>query len=192
MRFLIAGVILTTALMLMPTGVLSQHSFTGSLGDSNRAYEENSILEAEVHLARAELVLDKQLVEALAQGLITFEETRELLEELPDEQYKVIRGKLIGKTTTWSGWLEGVFTKWWPNSWWGSQWWGGFNLRIDMDPPESYESIYDVSLTVSADMDRYVNTLRKDEKIAFTGTITNVQRLMGRLIVDLDEVSFEQ
>ena len=191
-RFLFAGAAITVALLLsFPICALSQHTFIGSLSDSRHAYEENSILEAQVYLANAELSLDSRLVQDLEQGLITFEDTRVSLEELPVQQYEIIRTKLVGKRTTWSGWLESVLTKWWPNNWWGSQWWGGFNIHIDMDPPDSYMSIYDVSLSVNADMDQYVRTLQKDEKIEFSGRIVNVQRLMERLIVDLDEVSFQ-
>lgn len=158
----------------------SKDPFLEHFWESNNAYQAGQYLETKVALMKATSALDVILSEALERGDITFEKFRSIFDELTDVQFKELRGELKDKKVTWSGYLDDVKEKWL----------GGFEIQIDMDPPETFLSVYDVSLTVSSDMEDFVSTLTKNKQVKFQGKIKSIQKILGKLVVNIKDVNF--
>lgn len=158
----------------------SEDLFLKHFRESNNAYQTREYLEAKVALMKATSALNLTLSKALEQGDITFEKFRSVFDELTDIQFKQLRQELEGKKVIWSGYLDEVKEKWL----------GGFEIQVDMDSPETILSIYDVSLTVSSDMKDFISILTKDQQLKFQGKIKNIQKILGKLVVNIKDVKF--
>ncbi len=158
----------------------SKDPFLEHLWKSNNAYQVGQYLEAKVALMTARSALNFMLWKALERGDITFEKFRSIFDELTDVQFCELREELKDKKVTWSGYLEDAKEKWF----------GGFEIQIDMDPPEAFLSVYDVSLTVSSDMKDFVSTLTKDKQVKFQGKIKSIQKVLGKLVINIRDVTF--
>lgn len=131
-------------------------------------------------LMTATSALNFMLSKALERGDITFQKFRSVFDELTDVQFKELREEFKDKKVTWSGYLDDVKEKWF----------GGFEIQIDMDPPQTFLSVYDVSLNVSSDMKDFVSTLTKDKEVKFQGKIKSIQKVLGELVVNIRDVAF--
>lgn len=166
--------------LLFPKVAFSKDPFLEHLWESNNAYQAGQYLETKVALMKATSALNFMLSKALERGGITLEKFRSVFDELTDVQFNQLREELKDKKVTWSGYLDDVKEKWF----------GGFEIQIDMDPPETFLSVYDVSLTVSSDMKDFVSTLTKDKQVKFEGKIKSIQKVLGKLVVNIRDVTF--
>lgn len=158
----------------------SEDPFLEYLWKSNNAYQAGQYLEAKVAVMTATSALNFELWKVLEQGDITFQKFRSVFDELTDVQFKELREEFKDKKVTWLGYLDDVKEKWF----------GGFEIQIDMDLPETVFSVYDASLTVSSDMKDFVSTLTKGKQIKFQGKIKNIQKILGKLVVNIKDVKF--
>lgn len=171
---------LVIATFTFPKIAFSEDIFLKYFWKTNNAYQAKEYLEAKVALMKATSALNLTLSKVLEQGDITFEKFRSVFDELTDIQFKQLRQEFEGKKVIWSGYLDEVEEKWF----------GGFKIRIDMDSPEIALSVYDVLLIVSSDMEDFVSILTKDQQLKFQGKIKSIQKTLGKLVVNIEDVKF--
>lgn len=181
-KTVLTSLLVATLVSVLAAGALASQEdlFLKYLWESNNDYQIGKYLEAKVALMRATSALDLALSEALEQGNITFEKFRSVFDGFTDVQFKQLRGELVGKKVTWSGYVDDVKEKWF----------SGFAVQVDMDPPETFLSVYEVTLAVGSDMEDFVGTLTKGKQIKFRGRITSIRKLLGKLIINIEDVTF--
>jgi len=108
-----------------------------------------------------------------AQGQFQFAEIRNNMNRMTEAQWKKYARSLKGKTISWSGWVEDVNEKFF----------GGYELWVDMDPPNVAMSVQDVTFEIP---DELALKLRKDQRVVFTGTIKSVMNVLGSCSVTLE------
>ena len=81
---------------------------------------------------------------------------------------------LKGQRVQWSGWIVEARQKTF----------GGYEVWIDMDPPNTPLSVQDVSFDVTAEVAR---SLSKGQRVAFTGTITSIVDVFSSCQINLKD-----
>ncbi|MFW6116542.1 MAG: hypothetical protein ACOC6F_02340 [bacterium] len=100
-------------------------------------------------------------------------------EGMTDAQWKAYESEQEGKRIEqWTGWVADVKQKTF----------GGYELWVDMDPPEALLSVQDVQFDIAEDRALEVS---KDEKVMFSGVIKRVARPLGSVMVTLEEATWE-
>jgi hypothetical protein len=106
-----------------------------------------------------------------------FEEIRSIMGQMTDAQWNQYSISLEGLTATeWVGWVEDVNEKTF----------GGYELWVDMDPPEETFSVQDVTFDIPEDI---ALEIRRDSKVTFSGRIISVMNIMGSLQILLKDAS---
>ena len=98
---------------------------------------------------------------------------------MTEAQWNHYVDQIVGTwVTNWTGWIDDVNEKTF----------GGYELWIDMDPPDEVLSVYDVTFDIS---DEVALQVTKDNPIAFSGKITAVTDISGvGLVITLDEAEW--
>jgi len=99
---------------------------------------------------------------------------RNNIERMTEAQWKAYVRSLKGKRVKWTGWVEDVNEKWI----------GGYELLVDMDSPDAFLSVYDLSFDIPDDLALKLN---KDQRVSFEGDISHVFNILGSCRVSLDE-----
>lgn len=108
-----------------------------------------------------------------------YETIRLEMERMTEAQFKNYARELKGKQVTWTGWVEDVNEKAF----------GGYELWVDMDPPDKAFSVQDVTFDVP---DELALKFQKDQVVSFSGTVTLVMDVIGSTQVSLSNVSVEE
>ena len=99
---------------------------------------------------------------------------------MTDAQWEVLKKSLAGKyVNSWSGWVEEVNEKLF----------GGYELLVDMDPPNEPLSVQDVTFDIPDDI---ALKLQKDQPVVFSGIISSVGWVLGSCQISLDEAVINQ
>jgi len=110
---------------------------------------------------------------------IDFFKLREEARASTKVQFKELKKEYIDKQVRWEGWVNEVKEKFF----------GGYNVKIDMDPPESI-SVYDISIDFPAEKKDLVLSLQKNSKVFFSGKIKSIYLISGSLSIYLEDVTF--
>jgi len=110
---------------------------------------------------------------------IDFFKLREKAKASTKVQFEELKKEYIGKQVRWEGWVDEAKEKFF----------GGYNVKIDMDPPESL-SVYDISIDFPSESKDIVLALQKNSKVSFSGKIKSIYFILGSLRVDLENVVF--
>lgn len=108
---------------------------------------------------------------------ITFAEIREKNKALTGVQWRQYTEQIQGRVANnWSGWIDEVSDS------------GGYHVMVDMDPPDTSLSVYDVRFPTNQQV---ALSLSKGQRISFSGHIERVSDLLGARIdmVDVDILS---
>ena len=90
-------------------------------------------------------------------------------DNMTDAQWSLYRETLPGRRVTWQGWIDEVDEK--------------GDVLVDMDPPDTLFSVFDVRFDIPvADILEY----NKDEKVTFEGTVDSVVSILGKLVFNLE------
>jgi hypothetical protein len=102
-----------------------------------------------------------------------YQEIYDNMHAMTEAQWNKYADELEGKQVTrWTGWVEEVNEKTL----------GGYELWIDMDPPEAF-STQDVVFDIPDDVALEIN---KDQAVTFSGTIESVSEARDTLIIRLE------
>lgn len=106
-----------------------------------------------------------------------FDEIRTNMNAMTDAQWEAYTPGLKGLAVVdWQGWVEDV----------SAENFGAYKILVDMDSPQELFSLYDVEFHIKGAL---ALRLRKDSAIAFSGKIKRVYKVLGTMLVDVDEVS---
>ena len=98
---------------------------------------------------------------------------------MTEAQWNNYVDQIVGAwVTNWTGWIDDINEKTL----------GGYELWIDMDPPDEMLSVYDVTFYIS---DEVALQIIKDTPITFSGKITAVTDILGvGLVITLEEAEW--
>lgn len=106
-----------------------------------------------------------------------FQEIRSKIKLMTDAQWMRYTDELEGTwAINWTGWIDDVNEKTF----------GGYELWIDMDPPDAVLSIYDVRFDIPEEL---ALKFHKDQKVTFLGRIKSVTNVLGACSIRLEEGS---
>lgn len=104
-----------------------------------------------------------------------FSTIRTQMEGMTEAQFKQYARTLKGKQVHWTGWVEDV----------NETLLGDYEVWVDMDAPDELFSVQDVTFKVPADV---ALSLRRDQKITFTGTVDSVLNVLESTQITLSDV----
>jgi len=103
---------------------------------------------------------------------------RAQMEGMTEAQFKQYARSLKGKRVQWTGWVEDV----------NETLFGNYEVWVDMDAPDELFSVQDVTFDVPADV---ALSLRRDQKITFTGIIDSALNVLESTQITLSDVTIQ-
>lgn len=109
----------------------------------------------------------------------SYEEMEAAVDDLTDAQWRVYREEQEGRRVEeWTGWVSDV----------KQQRGDRYELQVDMAPPETLLSVYNVTFEIEAERALEVS---KEQQVVFSGVIKSVRRLLLSLTIELEDVTWD-